>query len=60
MKHLKRYKELFESEHTLTRDQIKWLNKYTEGSWSLNPETGLVDIDGNFDCSKQRHKGLKV
>ena len=38
---------------TLTEEQIKWLNKCTEGTWKLNPRTGLVDVDGCFNCSKQ-------
>jgi hypothetical protein len=59
MKHLKRYREIFESEHTLTREQIEWLDKCTDGTWSLNPETGLVDVDGDFNCSEQKLKNFK-
>jgi len=25
-------------------------SKRTKGSWHLNPETGLVDVDGDFNC----------
>lgn len=32
----------------LTQDQIYWLERGTEGTWSINEETGLVDIDGSF------------
>ena len=43
---------------TLTKEQIKWLNKcttgtFSEGTWKLNPQTGLVDVDGSFNCSRQ-------
>ena len=32
------------------------MNNYTKGTWSINPTTGLVDVQGNFDCS---YRGLK-
>ena len=35
----------------LTEEQIKWLNKCTEGTWKLNHQTGLVDVEGDFDCN---------
>ena len=38
---------------TLTEEQIKWLNECTEGTWKLNHQTGLVDVEGDFDCSGQ-------
>ena len=31
----------------------------TKGTWTLNPKTGLVDVDGGFNCSHQRLKGFK-
>ena len=43
----------------LTEEQIKWLNKCTEGTWKLNHQTGLVDADGSFDCSEQGLSDLK-
>ena len=46
----------------LNKEQIEFLNKYTEGKWTLNEETGLVDIRGDFDCSNKRltdFKGVK-
>jgi hypothetical protein len=52
MRHLQTYR-LFESAQTLTQDQKDFLDKYTGGSWSLNPSTGLADIRGDFDCSRQ-------
>ena len=54
MKRILSYK-LFEEHKTteLTKEQVEWLDKCTKGSWELNPETGLVDIDGNFRCDKQ-------
>jgi hypothetical protein len=59
MKHVKRYKELFESQTELSKEQIKWLKKCTEGKWTLNPQTGLVDVDGSFDCSSQNLTDFK-
>ena len=38
---------------TLTKEQIKWLNECTTGTWKLNPQTGLVDVDGCFSCYEQ-------
>ncbi len=52
MKHLKAYK-IFESKERkeLTSDQRKFLTKYTNGYWVFDHNTGLVDLNGNFDCS---------
>ncbi len=36
----------------LTPEQKSWLNEWTSGTWSLNAE-GLVDVKGDFDCSRQ-------
>jgi hypothetical protein len=56
MRHVRSYKELFESQTELSQEQVKWLNKFTSrGIWELNPQTGLVDVDGDFDCT---NKGL--
>jgi len=55
MKHIKTF-SLFESVQILTPDQKDFLDKHTGGTWSLNPSTGLVDVEGDFDCS---HEGLK-
>jgi hypothetical protein len=52
MKNLKTYK-MFESVGELTPEQIKWLDKCTEGTWKLNPQTGLVDVEGSFACYRQ-------
>jgi hypothetical protein len=51
MKNLKTYK-MFESAVELTPEQIEWLDKCTD-EWTINPQTGLVDVDGDFDCSEQ-------
>ena len=53
MRHIKTF-SLFESVQILTPEQKNFLDKYTKGgSWSLNPSTGLVDVDGDFDCSRE-------
>ena len=46
------WSSLRESKGTgLTQEQEKFLNKYTGGIWNYNPATGLVDVEGDFDCS---------
>ena len=57
MRHLQTYR-LFESTQDLTPDQQKFLDKGTRGIWSINPLTGLVDIQGDFRCSRQGIKNL--
>ena len=49
MKHLKTY-QLFEAKTGLTKNQEDFLDKYTRGTWSYNPATGLVDVRGYFQC----------
>ena len=53
MKYLKKF-SLFESVSELSAPQITFLNKGTQpgSTWSLNPETGLVDVDGDFMVGK--------
>ena len=53
MKHIKEFAQLFESTRELTLEQKDWLDKCAKGTYSFNPQTGLVDINGDFDCSKQ-------
>jgi hypothetical protein len=50
MKNLKTYR-MFESVMELTQEQVQWLDNCAKGSWSLNPQTGLVDVTGDFNCS---------
>ena len=54
MKNLKTYR-MFESVMELTPEQVQWLDKCkrVKGSWTLNLQTGLIDVKGDFDCSKQ-------
>jgi hypothetical protein len=53
VRHVKRYRELFESQTELTPEQTEWLDKCTMGKWTLNRQTGLVDVNGSFDCHYQ-------
>ena len=53
MKHLKRYTQLFENQQELSQEQRDWLDKCTNRSWKVNPETGLVDVRGDFRCDRQ-------
>jgi Leucine-rich repeat (LRR) protein len=59
MRHVKGYQELFEAQIGLTPEQTEWLDKCTRGSWTLNPQTGLVDVNGDFYCSGQRLTDFK-
>ena len=53
MRHIKTF-SFYESVQILTPEQKNFLDKYTKGGpWSLNPSTGLVDVDGDFDCSRE-------
>ena len=61
MKNLKTYR-MFESVMELTPEQVQWLDDCTKGTWTLNPQTGLVDVKGDFDCHEQGltdFKGVK-
>ena len=57
MKHLKTY-QLFEAQSVLTADQEAFLNECTDGTWSYNPATGLVDVEGGFDCAAKDLEGF--
>jgi hypothetical protein len=59
MKYLQTF-SVFESQTsgTLTPEQKAFLNQYTRGTWLVNPATGLVDVQGSFDCSSRRLKSL--
>ena len=55
MKHVLPY-SLFENQtaiQTLSKEQVSWLDECTDGTWQLNPATGLVDVDENFNCDGQ-------
>ena len=56
MKHLKDYK-LWEQSRELTPEQEEFLNQYVKGTWRINSE-GLVDVEGDFDCSGRGIKSL--
>jgi len=59
MKHLKPF-ALFEAQasNTLSPQQQDFLDRYTEGTWSVNPATGLVDVQGKFNCYGRGLKSL--
>ena len=57
MKHVTSY-NLFESESepirtVFTKEQLNWLDECAENSWKYNPQTGLINVDGGFDCNGQ-------
>ena len=53
MRHIKPYSQLFENTQELTPEQKDWLDKCTKGTWDINSQTGLVDVDGYFYCQEQ-------
>ena len=53
MRHVRSYKELFENQTELSQEQIDWLDEFVIGKWTLNPQTGLVDVKGGFNCYDQ-------
>jgi hypothetical protein len=55
VRHLFQYRFLLK----LTREQIDWLNECTEGTWTINKKTGLVDVEGRFGCEYQNLKDFK-
>jgi hypothetical protein len=58
MKNLKTYR-MFESVTELTKDQVRWLDECTKETWTLNPQTGLIDVEGDFRCHNQGLKDFK-
>jgi hypothetical protein len=50
MRYLKTYRVFESAGPGLTKEQEEFLNKYTKGSWTYDPKTGLVDVVGDFDC----------
>ncbi len=50
---------MFESSVELTPEQVEWLDECTDGTWQLNPQTGLVDVNGDFNCSAQELSDFK-
>ena len=58
MRHVKLF-EAFSTPKPLTEDQKIWLDKCARRSWSLNPSTGLIDVDGDFNCVGQGLKDFK-
>ena len=62
MKYISEYGQLFENTQELTQEQKDWLDKCASGTWrtwNVNPQTGLVDVEGDFDCSEQGLTDLK-
>jgi hypothetical protein len=59
VKHLQSF-SLFEAQETsdLTQKQKTFLTKYTKGTWSVNRRTGLVDVEGDFDCKGEGLESL--
>ena len=50
---------MFESSVALTPEQIEWLDKCTKGTWQMNPQTGEVDVEGDFNCNMQEISDFK-
>ena len=58
MRHLQTYR-IFESTQTPTDEQKKFLDQHTDGTWSLNSQTGKVDVDGGFRCDGENLEDFK-
>jgi len=59
MQHLLPF-QLFESHASgLTPDQEAFLNACAQGTWSVNQQTGLIDVDGDFNCSRREFNSLQ-
>jgi hypothetical protein len=56
MKHINSF-GVFENQNSLTPEQIRILHTFTSGKWKINATTGLVDVDGDFDCSNSGFVG---
>jgi hypothetical protein len=52
MNYIRGYK-IFENNTDLTEEQIDFLNRCTGGEWKLNTNTGLIDVQGWFDCESK-------
>ena len=59
MRHIKEYNQLFENTQELTQEQKDWLDSCTDGTWQINPQTGEVDVIGNFDCEDPELRDFK-
>ena len=44
---------------SLTKAQKDFLDLHTKGSWSFDSQTGLVNVEGNFNCSDKRLESFK-
>ena len=62
MKHLVGFRIFESSGSGLTQEQEEFLNEHTKDNWKYDPTTGLVDVEGDFDCSLSgipNFKGVK-
>ena len=42
-----------------TINKKTWINEWTQGEWTLNEKTGLVDIEGTFNCCHEELTDFK-
>ena len=71
MKHLQNFKLFQESDYDWARDAEgkeyvdlpnhykDYLNNRVKGSWTMNPKTKLIDVDGDFDCSFEMRAAME-
>jgi hypothetical protein len=52
VRYIRNYK-VFENNSSLTPDQIDFLKRNTQGPWSVNLKTGLIDVGNSFNCDEQ-------
>ena len=58
MRHLQTFK-MFESTSNLTKEQLQFLDKCTKGSWSQDPSTGEINVEGDFVIPKNYTRDFK-
>ena len=50
---------MFESTSNLTKEQLRFLDKCTKGSWSQDPSTGEINVEGDFVITKNYTRDFK-
>ncbi len=58
MKRIVTYKVFESKRNEPTPDQVDFLNRCTDGIWNYNAVTGLVDVEGDFDGSKEKLENM--
>lgn len=57
MKHVSTFR-IFEN-NSLNPEQVEFIKSCTKYPWTFNPSTGIVNVEGPFDCSNYKGRGLE-